>query len=49
MKNVVKFFEKKIKMLKDEKNLRILEALIFASEKAIHLNDIKEDYLNLKI
>jgi|TARA_A100001388_G_C28648882_1_gene440904 segregation and condensation protein B len=30
-------------MLKDEnKILRILEALIFASEKAIHLNDIKK-------
>lgn len=30
-------------MLKDEKKiLRILEALIFASEKAIHLNDIKK-------
>ena len=30
-------------MLKDEKRIfRILEALIFASDKAIHLNEIKK-------
>ena len=38
-------------MLKDEKKiLRILEGLIFASEKAIHLNDIKKripDFKNI--
>ena len=32
-------------MLKDEKKiLRILEALIFASEKAIHLNEMKKKF-----
>ena len=37
-------------MLKDEKKiLRILEALIFASEKTIHLNDIKKEFQNLII
>ena len=34
-------------MTKEEKKyFRILEALIFASDKAIHINEIKKKFLN---